>query len=259
MTTDVTDEMLGRLSKKHHELYRRVREGSLDPEMVLDGLQWLIEGGFRSKPKPFLFEQSDEQLFKAMEWWGPHFSDVEWEDAQYQIPDWPSGGLVAPVLVPYFSTVQQTFELLWRTVTEVHPTITRREDLLSDPTHLRPYTDTAFKSTDHPVNTLRWEIIDFKGVDNAMPCEVRHVGSPHAAILAAACLHPEWVKAIDGGEVPNVWLSGYEVSLAGGERWSHVPVLELSGVGSQLRLSAHFASATEPGYANPIRRRLLED
>lgn len=41
----VTDEQLGRIAKKQADLFRRVREGSLNPETVLVALQPIIEGG----------------------------------------------------------------------------------------------------------------------------------------------------------------------------------------------------------------------
>jgi hypothetical protein len=41
----VTDEQLGKLSRKQFEIYRRVREGSLNPDWLLGALQNLIENG----------------------------------------------------------------------------------------------------------------------------------------------------------------------------------------------------------------------
>lgn len=41
--TSVTDEQLGRLACRQHDLFRRVREGTIDMDVVLDGLQRLIE------------------------------------------------------------------------------------------------------------------------------------------------------------------------------------------------------------------------
>lgn len=42
--THVTDEILGKIARQEHDLFRRVREGTLDPEKVSRGLQDLIEG-----------------------------------------------------------------------------------------------------------------------------------------------------------------------------------------------------------------------
>lgn len=47
MTTRVvTDEQLGQLARKQHDLFRRVREGSIPVEAANRGLQALIEGRF---------------------------------------------------------------------------------------------------------------------------------------------------------------------------------------------------------------------
>ena len=42
----VKDEQLGQLSRKQNDLFRRVRDGTLDVPSVLSGLQGLIEGDF---------------------------------------------------------------------------------------------------------------------------------------------------------------------------------------------------------------------
>jgi hypothetical protein len=42
---DVSDEQLGQLARRYHDLFRRVREGSVPIDVALKGLQALIEGG----------------------------------------------------------------------------------------------------------------------------------------------------------------------------------------------------------------------
>lgn len=44
MTYNVTDEQLGRLARQLADLFRRVREGTLDPQQVYIGLQHVIQG-----------------------------------------------------------------------------------------------------------------------------------------------------------------------------------------------------------------------
>ncbi len=45
MTTSVvTDEQLGQLARRQHDLFRRVREGTLPVARIIEGLQCLIEG-----------------------------------------------------------------------------------------------------------------------------------------------------------------------------------------------------------------------
>ena len=45
----VTDETLGLLARKQHDLFRRVREGTLDSDQVLAALQRVIEGDFGTR------------------------------------------------------------------------------------------------------------------------------------------------------------------------------------------------------------------
>ncbi len=42
----VADKVLGQIARKQNDLFRRVREGTLEPDLVLSGLQNLIEGRF---------------------------------------------------------------------------------------------------------------------------------------------------------------------------------------------------------------------
>ena len=52
MTTIVVpDEQLGQLGRKYHDLFRRVREGTLPIEKVLGSMQDLIEGKFDAIPQ----------------------------------------------------------------------------------------------------------------------------------------------------------------------------------------------------------------
>ncbi len=64
MTTKhvVADDQLGRLARKQHELTRRVLEGTLEPERVLQSLQGIIEGRSISAPIP----SSKFEIFKSL-------------------------------------------------------------------------------------------------------------------------------------------------------------------------------------------------
>ncbi|MBI1984888.1 MAG: hypothetical protein HYS60_02125 [Candidatus Wildermuthbacteria bacterium] len=50
MTKVVTDETLGRVARQQHDLFRRVRDGTLDPGEISRGLQALIEGRDGTSP-----------------------------------------------------------------------------------------------------------------------------------------------------------------------------------------------------------------
>src|SRR3989338_475681 len=51
--TNVTDEQLGKLARQQADLFRRVREGSLDPASVTRGLQEVIAGKYKTVLEPF--------------------------------------------------------------------------------------------------------------------------------------------------------------------------------------------------------------
>lgn len=56
MTRSVADDILGRLARKQEDIFRRVREGTLDPDRVYTGLQLVAEdkvpGLAKPEPKP---------------------------------------------------------------------------------------------------------------------------------------------------------------------------------------------------------------
>ena len=94
--------------------------------------------------------------------------------------------------------------------------------------------------------TLRWEVIDLGCQRNKKPVDVRSPEkSPHAGILASAMLHPEWVKAMDGGRVPCVWIPGYEIDFAG-------VLIVISNSGDyEIALGFRECAASYPGWAVP--------
>ncbi len=69
MTQQVADEVLGKIARQENDLFRRVREGTLNPELVSRGLQDLIEGRFAnngvSYPVTVNYALSAEDAVKA--------------------------------------------------------------------------------------------------------------------------------------------------------------------------------------------------
>jgi hypothetical protein len=61
----VTDEQLGRLARKEHELFRRVRDGTLPVDHVLTELQRLIEGSFQLPAQPWVTDDLGEHRCSA--------------------------------------------------------------------------------------------------------------------------------------------------------------------------------------------------
>ena len=79
--TNVTDEQLGKLARQLADLFRRVREGSLDPACVTRGLQDVIDG-------KTLFVKKEEAALKLfptikVEYW--HDLRVSLELLRYEI------------------------------------------------------------------------------------------------------------------------------------------------------------------------------
>jgi hypothetical protein len=69
-------------------------------------------------------------------------------------------------------------------------------------------------------------VIDLGANHGSSPSDVRDPKtSTHAGILAAAALHPAWVRSMDGDRVPHTWLPGYQVSVPDDDPWRGVPFL----------------------------------
>jgi len=137
-------------------------------------------------------------------------------------PNWPKNELAAVVLTVYLETEQEAYRVLWEVVAR----------------NMRERSAQSYRSdkglpsllpgVKHPGVCLRWEVIDFSPFHiGAKPKEIRNSKfSPHAAILSAAAHFPEWLMAMNGQEVPYVWLHGYTVRLGINEPWpNRVPLL----------------------------------
>ena len=100
---------------------------------------------------------------------------------------------------------------------------------------------------------LRWEVIDMGANFNKRPPSKRSAAtSPHAGILAAAALHPQWIKSMDGDKVPYVWLSGYEINIPFNDEWLDMPGLSYERFAQQIRLHADGRRTTMEGFAVPV-------
>ncbi|MFH1047064.1 MAG: hypothetical protein V1738_02075 [Patescibacteria group bacterium] len=72
----VTDEALGHLARKQNELFRRVREGTLDSNQVLSALQQIIEGSFDGGNAVTVTIDCDAQIpANLMAWFTRHEED----------------------------------------------------------------------------------------------------------------------------------------------------------------------------------------
>ncbi|MFZ2803856.1 MAG: hypothetical protein WA001_01400 [Patescibacteria group bacterium] len=224
-------EFFGRFGRFGGDM-RQLKKLLTDDEYMRHWVQSLVD----DEPEPSvihgLFSTTELQLARVREWnkefgWG--IPDEAFAAVEKSVPAWPDKNLVAVVLVPYLADkanedgtvttgLERTFHELWtRAKAEQHAN--RRWDGYdkagSDRLRL-------LKGIEHKVG-LRWEVIDLGCNRNKKLMNVRNSkSSPSAGILAAAALHPNWVKSMDGDKVPYVFISGYEVQVPDERPWAHV-------------------------------------
>lgn len=190
-----------------------------------------------------LFIPPDKQIARVRELRnerGWDFPDAYLAEAEKSIPTWPDDDrLVVVTLVPYLDDerngrkgVERTFCELWAVTAKEQNGSWRWDGYdKAGPNRLQ-----LLQGIEHRPG-LRWEVIDLGCQRDRKPMDVRHPKkSPHAGILATAALHPEWVKAMDGENVPYVWIPGYEVNVSDGKPWRSVPHLHFSRVTREVRL-----------------------
>jgi hypothetical protein len=208
-----------------------------------------------------LFTSTEKQIARVREWnrefgWG--IPDEAFAAAEKSVPVWPEEKLVAVVLVPYLadkanedetvtSGLERTFHELWARAKSEQDANWRWDGYdKAGPDRLR-----LLKGIEYKVG-LRWEVINLGSQRNKKPCDVRNSkSSPHAGILAAAALHPNWVKSMDGDKVPYVWVPGYEVTVPGHGPWAGVPGLYFHRAESQVELDYGWSDDYGSGWAVP--------
>ncbi len=178
--------------------------------------------------------------------WG--FMEPDFEELAAP-PTWPKDRLTAVVLVPYLGDqgevkgVQRTFDELWIWAASRQEDSWRWDGLKSDPEHLR-----LLSGIEHKPG-LRWEVIDLWGHLDSSPVEVRKSDeSPHAGVIAAAALHPNWIA---GNFVLYVWIPGYEVNVPFHVPWRYVPYVYFSRDGRRVGLYARDCGNAYSGWAVP--------
>lgn len=208
-----------------------------------------------------LFTKPEKQTEKVREWnrvfgWG--IPDEAFVEAEKSIPAWPEEKLVAVVLVPYLADkkaeddtittgLERTFYKLWMCAKSEQDASYRWDGYdKAGSDRLR-----LLKGIEHKVG-LCWEVIDLGCQRNKKPTDVRtSKSSPNAGILAAAALHPHWVKSMDGDKVPYVWIPGYEVNVPDVQPWSHVPDLNFDRGRRKIGLNYDWADGCLSGWAVP--------
>jgi len=149
--------------------------------------------------------------------------------------------LMTVVLEVSLRTVQQTFDEAWNCTVVNYKSAHRWPQLLSDEGSLR-----LLPGIKHEYG-LRWRVIDLAAnwdqINGVHPKTVRSVEhSPAHAVLWAAAFFPKWVEAMNGFQVPYVWIPGYESYEPVNKTWSRIPSLGMIQKDQQIRLGVRRVS-----------------
>jgi len=108
MTQQVADEVLGKIARQENDLFRRVREGTLNPESVSRGLQDLIEGRFTNNVSYFItinYDLSVEEAVRA--------GKYDWSNSDITTKHFPSkrkGTAEVEVILVHFNRAIESDE-----------------------------------------------------------------------------------------------------------------------------------------------------
>jgi hypothetical protein len=215
--------------------------------------------GQLAPPLPELFASLEVQLANVRRWnaernWG--FTDADF--GAIDLTPASHSGLVVDVIAVYLpgqgktSGVQRTFEELWDIASSVQPHKWRYRALKSDPKHLR-----LLNGIEHTpgIRRVTLDLGAYWDTTNGIrPVDVCGKDSAHAEILAAAAHFPDWVRAMDGERVPNVWLPGYQATMTipSDEVWGGVPSLYWRSAGREVGLSAFWDDCRRYYSACPV-------
>ena len=220
-------DLMGKLAEAGltAEMAEEVRKNPALAEVIVNSLKqqpaFTLVHGLFVKPEAQIVRINE--LRQERDWGIP---DAWLTEAEKSVPKWPEDKLVVVTLVPYLDDekkgrkgVERTFHELWDGAAKQQHANWRWDGYdKAGPDKLR-----LLKGIEHKPG-LRWEVIDMGCQCNLKPMDVRNPEkSPHAGVLASAMLHPEWIKSMDGENVPYVWAPGYEVNVSGEHPWQDVP------------------------------------
>lgn len=164
-------------------------------------------------------------------------------------PEWPKERIVAVALTLHAPTAVQEFQLYWPLIGERQAKNWKWNQFIFNDAHVRHFQckEQAWRWS--------WGVIDLGANRNTTTDTVRHRASgtlPGAEILAAGALHPEWVRLMNGDDIPFVLMPGYEVSIPGGSVWRSVPGLDFGCGGLVVRLSVYWYDGANPRWGVPV-------
>jgi len=173
------------------------------------------------------------------------YSEEEFSALSHQ-PEWPTQSLTALTLVPYLGSVSATLQFLYDVATRG-----RTKDPNFSQRNFDEKRVEVRSSIDHPVNTMRWEMIDLGAGRDQSPHWAAQQGwhLPHSGIMAAAAFHPMWVNKMDGETVPRVWLPGFSTPMPEFTADDCAPAMIYSSVSGMLELTVHKATRANQHWA----------
>lgn len=147
-------------------------------------------------------------------------------NAWQTIPAWPAEELRALVLVARIpSSTQQRFESGWKAIQ---------------------------RSGMAPASAgLQWVVVNLGANRAIRPDQVAANDLVEGAVMWAGALHPDWVRSMDGDNVPYAYMGEYQVQIRGYAAWSASPYLFFSRSSGQVRLLA--SDGTHSTWAVPVR------
>lgn len=254
-TFPVTGEQYRTIDRRMRDIIRqldRPNGSPLDPAFVTTALQYITEGrrcehdlihGMFASPDAQLRMAKQRNLERG---WG--FTDEDFA-ALCPAPPWPTNNCLAVVILDIsLDTVEHTFEEGWLAAKSVQQQKIRLPELKSDKKSLR------LLSGNHE-RGFRWQVVDLGANMNRQPNYVRNPAtSPSSSILWMAFYSPKWIQAMNGTDVPNVWIPGYEVTIPGIEDWECAPLLDWRGSYPAVELNACFSGLCISSWAVPVIR-----
>ncbi len=259
-TGDQVNSILGQT----FEILRLTRNGTRAIEDVKRGLQQIIQGEQLATPVNGLihgrFTPAETQVAWVKHWnvaydWG--FTDSDFK-ALGEPPLWLADNpLAAVVLTPYLDTPEQTYQQL------VKAAVSRQPDsyvqTLSSFLQFAEWAQMELAPGLSHQPGLKWELVDL-GYGVGRDVSVREYERPpnaaHAAVLAAAALHPEWVRQMrerkSDGDVPCVAVVGYRIDSGKYYQptWEMVP--EIGWGAKSQHMTIGYIWRVFENYAQPI-------
>lgn len=248
----LTPSMRGDLEDQMKRLRRKLfnsRGGSLlDPFQAIVQLRRINEGVFDSGDNLIhgLFARPEQQLsqLKALNVIGGWFDRSHFEQLVPPPDPVNQNHLTVVVLDIHIDSVQFTFDTAWNLVASQRA-VNRYSGLLSDSLNLRANSRPG-------KNFLKWCIVNLGANRDLSPLKVRHTGTmAGAAILWMAFFSPRWLTAMNGKEVPFVWLPDYELRSAEIGGWQNTPALMHRAGSDVVKLECYRCFDIKPGWAVP--------